>query len=331
MTAHAWDDRPPYTRLVKPLAITLGDPAGIGAEVVFKALREIDLPARIFGSLRLAEQSGPLPPRATFTDVGAPSAPFHFGQISAASGKVALASIDAALEAIANGACSALVTAPIHKQAIAAAGSPFPGHTELLAHHAGLQRYAYDYAMYFDSPSLRVVLLTVHMRLRDAIAAIDPASISALAQLTTREYRRLYGTAPRIGVAALNPHGGEGKRFGDEETVIAAGVADAQAKGMTIDGPHPADTLFLAARQNKYDVVLAMYHDQGLIPVKTLDFARSVNVTLGLPYLRVSVDHGTAFDIAGKGVADAAPMRYALEWAAAHAEKFRGRAAEVQS
>jgi 4-hydroxythreonine-4-phosphate dehydrogenase len=306
---------------VKPLAITLGDPAGIGAEIVFKALAEAGVPAWLFGNRACAERAGAIPKVERFVDVGVPD-DVRFGEVSAAAGRVSLASIDAAVDAITRGDCSALVTAPIHKQAIAAAGSPFPGHTELLASKAGLRRYGWDYAMYFDSPSIRTVLLTVHVPLRDAIASIDADSVAAIARLTTREYERIYGQKPRLGVAGVNPHAGEGGRFGDEETIIARGVAAARNEGIDISGPHPADTLFLAARQRKYDVIVAMYHDQGLIPVKTLEFEQSVNVTIGLPYLRVSVDHGTAFDIAGKGVADAAPMRYAIAWAARHAEKL---------
>ena len=281
---------------MKPLAITLGDPAGIGPEVVRKALDGLEVPVRLFGK----ESSD------------------RCGEVSAENGRIALDAIDGALRAIGNGECSALVTAPIHKLAIAAAGSPFPGHTELLASRAGLQRYAHDYAMYFDSPSLRAVLLSVHLPLRKAIARINAADIAALARLTAREWPRLHKRAPRIGVAGLNPHAGEGGRFGDEEQEIARGVALARDAGVDVSGPHPADTIFRA----QYDVVMAMYHDQALIPIKTMAFAQSVNVTLGLPYLRVSVDHGTAFDIAGKGIADAAPMRYAIEWAARHAEDF---------
>ena len=286
---------------MKPLAITLGDPAGIGPEVVEKALQSLDVPVRLFGK--------------------APG-PVRYGEISAEYGRIALDAIDQALGAIARGECSALVTAPIHKQAAALAGSPYPGHTELLAARAGLSRYGHDYAMYFDSPRLRTVLLSVHVPLQEAIRSVDAELIAGLARLTSREYARLYGSAPRIAVAGVNPHAGEGGKFGDEETVIARGVATAAAEGLAVSGPHPPDTVFLAAASGKYDVVMAMYHDQGLIPVKTLDFARSVNVTLGLPYLRVSVDHGTAFDIAGQGVADAAPMRYAIEWAARHAARF---------
>ena len=283
---------------MKPLAVTLGDPAGIGPEVVEKAISTLDVPVRVFGRV---------PPNV------------RHGEISAEYGRIALDAIDDALDAIARGECSALVTAPIHKQSIALAGCELPGHTELLAARAGLRRYAWDYAMYFDSPRLRTVLLTVHVPLREALAAIDADAIAALARLTSREYARLYGNAPRIAVAGVNPHAGEGGRFGDEETTIARGVELARAGGIDATGPHPPDTVFLGATRGRCDVVMAMYHDQGLIPVKTLDFEHSVNVTLGLPYLRVSVDHGTAFDIAGQGIADAAPMRYAIEWAARHA------------
>ena len=283
---------------MKPLAITLGDPAGIGPEIVEKALARVGVPHRIFGAT----------PKSV-----------RYGEISAEYGRIALDAIDAAVEAIERGECSALVTAPIHKQAIALAGATQPGHTELLAQRAGLHRYGYDYAMYFDSPRLKTVLYTVHVPLREALLALDAETIAALARLTSREYTRLYDAAPRIAVAGVNPHAGEGGRFGDEEEIIARGVSLARAEGLEVSGPHPPDTVFLAATQGRYDVVMAMYHDQGLIPVKTLAFHESVNVTLGLPYLRVSVDHGTAFDIAGKGIADAGPMQYAIEWAARHA------------
>jgi 4-hydroxythreonine-4-phosphate dehydrogenase len=296
---------------VKPLAITLGDPAGIGAEVVFKAMETMDVPARLFGSRAYANP----PAKYDFVDVGGAGA-VRFGQISADYGRIALASLDAALAAIARSECSALVTAPIHKQSIAAAGAEFPGHTELLASRAGLTRYAHEYAMYFDSPSLRAVLLSVHLPLRDAISQIKAQDIEALARLTTREFSRIYGRPPAIAVAGLNPHAGEGGQFGNEELEIRRGID--LCSDLEVTGPHSADTIF----RRKSDVVMAMYHDQALIPIKTMAFDESVNVTLGLPYLRVSVDHGTAFDIAGKGIADAAPMRYAIEWAVRHAEKF---------
>ncbi|HYR27227.1 MAG TPA: 4-hydroxythreonine-4-phosphate dehydrogenase PdxA [Thermoanaerobaculia bacterium] len=285
---------------MKPLAITLGDPAGIGPEVAEKALADLPgIPFRLFGQTH---------------------GPIRYGEISADYGKVALGAIHDAVDAVERGECSALVTAPIHKQSIALAGATFPGHTELLAHRAGLQKYAYDYAMYFDSPRLKTVLLSVHVPLRKALQLIDADAIAALAKLMTREYQKLYGETPRIAVAGVNPHAGEGGKFGDEETLIAEGVKKAASDNVT--GPHPPDTVFLSAVNGRYDVVLAMYHDQGLIPIKTLAFEQSVNVTIGLPYLRVSVDHGTAFDIAGRGIADAAPMKYAIEWAARYAPRF---------
>ena len=307
---------------MKPLAITLGDPAGIGAEVVFKALAEISLPVWLFGSEKLAARAGAIPRVERFVDTGGPAEPVQFGQVSEHAGRVALRSIELAVDAIERGECSGLVTAPIHKQSIALAGATHPGHTEILAARAGLSRYAHDYAMYFDSPTIRTVLLSVHVPLREAIASIDANNVAALARLTSREYARLYGKAPRIGVAGVNPHAGEGGRFGSEEELIARGVRIAGDGGLSIEGPLSPDTLFLAARNGKYDVIMAAYHDQGLIPVKTLEFERSVNVTFGLPYLRCSVDHGTAFDIAGRGVADARPMKYAIEWAARHAGKW---------
>jgi 4-hydroxythreonine-4-phosphate dehydrogenase len=235
----------------KPLAITLGDPAGIGPEIVEKALAELDVPARVFGAV---------------------PAKVRHGEIAAEYGRIALDAIDAAIDAIARGECSALVTAPIHKQSIALAGSPFPGHTELLAARAGLHRYAHDYAMYFDSPRLRTVLLSVHVPLRAALDAVNAGDIAALARLTSREYAKLHGAAPRIAVAGVNPHAGEGGRFGNEEDEIARGVSLAAGEGLAVTGPHPPDTVFLAAANGKYDVVMAMYHDQGLIPVKTLAF-----------------------------------------------------------
>jgi 4-hydroxythreonine-4-phosphate dehydrogenase len=304
---------------VKPLAITLGDPAGIGAEIVFKALKDEAVPAIVFGSRAFASP----PEGVRFVDVGGEGS-IRYGTIDAAYGRIALDSIDVALNAVNSGQCSALVTAPIHKQSIALAGSPFPGHTELLADRAGLKHYAHDYAMYFDSPRIKSALLSVHLPLREAISRIDADDIAALAQLMSREYARLYGHAPRLAVAGVNPHAGEGGKFGDEERIIERGVFLARESGLTISGPHPADTIFLAASRGQYDVVLAMYHDQALIPIKTMAFDESVNVTIGLPYLRVSVDHGTAFDIAGRGVADAAPMRYAIRWAATHIENFKG-------
>jgi len=327
---------------MKPLAITLGDPSGIGAEVVFKALRKLKgrSPFLIFGSWEYARES----PGARFleglkrvrpdeidsdsdrlfVDVGSDTdPPLRWGSVDPHYGRVALDSINAALAAIDNGTCAALVTAPIHKESISLAGSEHPGHTEILASRAGLERYAHDYAMYFDSPVLRVALLSVHLSLREALERVDSETVAALCRLVDREYPRLEGNRPRIGVAALNPHGGESGKFGSEEQKIREGVNQASASGVTVRGPFPADTIFLSAMRGDFDVVVALYHDQGLIPIKTIEFERCVNVTLGLPYLRVSVDHGTAFDIAGQDKANPEPMRYAIDWATRHAVNYR--------
>jgi len=194
---------------VKPLAVTLGDPAGIGAEVVLKALAAIDLPVRLFGSRALAQKCGTIPEHVGFFDVGGGHG-VRFGELSAEAGRIALASIDAAVTSIEHRDCSALVTAPIHKQAVAAAGARFPGHTELLAQRAGLRRYAWDYAMYFDSPEIRTVLLSVHLSLREAIDRVKSDDVAALARLMDREYARLYGTRPRIAAAVVRaPDSGE--------------------------------------------------------------------------------------------------------------------------
>lgn len=327
---------------MKPLAITLGDPAGIGAEVVAAALTTIDYsdPVWLFGEWKyfvetpgadklVASLTRVTDPRGVtnwtrnvFVDVAlSGSESLHFGTVDAAYGRIALASISKAVECIEDGLCAGLITAPINKQAIRAAGGEFPGHTELLASKAGFKRYGFEYAMYFDSPSLRVALLSVHLPLRQALSEIDASKIAGLASLVTREYRRLYGTSPRLGVAGVNPHAGEEGLFGNEDAIVAEGVRQAVAAGNLASGPHAADTIFHAAAGGRYDVVLAMYHDQGLIAVKTLAFDLAVNVTLGLPYLRCSVDHGTAFDIAGKGIADPAPMRNAIEWARRYADR----------
>ncbi|HVT45691.1 MAG TPA: 4-hydroxythreonine-4-phosphate dehydrogenase PdxA [Thermoanaerobaculia bacterium] len=320
-----------------PLAVTLGDPAGIGSEIVFAALASLDLPVWVFGDRAYAEAavgSDALVPyeridvseaanrgglARAFVDVAiSQSAPLTPGVVDARCGAVSLASIEAAVAAVERGDCSALVTAPIHKQAIRAAGSEGTGHTEILAKRAGLTRYGWDHAMYFDSPRLRIVLLSVHLPLQEAIASITADRIAALAVLTASSLARLAGRRPSIAVAGLNPHAGEGGLFGVEEETIARGVALARERGVTVTGPHAADTLFHEACEGRHDVVMAMYHDQGLIPIKTIAFDESVNVTLGLPYLRVSVDHGTAFDIAGKQMANARPMRHAIEWAWRH-------------
>lgn len=331
--------------LEKPLALSLGDPAGIGSEVVFKALRDLgpEPPVWLFGDqgyaskgaeiasapfdlpvFKSAAEATAAKARRAMIALPAETIPLEMGVVRADYGRVALRSIDAAVAAVAAGHCSALVTAPIHKRAVKLAGSEHTGHTELLASKAGLRAYGRDYAMLFDSPTLCVVLLSVHLSLLDAIRSITAEGIADIAELATNYYKQLNGSVPRVAIAGVNPHAGEERAFGDDEIEIERGVKLARERGVEAIGPLAPDTVFVSASRGRYDLVVAMYHDQGLIPVKSLHFESSVNVTIGLPYLRCSVDHGTAFDIAGRGVADPRPMRYAIEWAAKHALKFKG-------
>ncbi|HEY9208772.1 MAG TPA: 4-hydroxythreonine-4-phosphate dehydrogenase PdxA, partial [Acidovorax sp.] len=237
---------------------------------------------------------------------------------SAAAGRAAADCVVWAARAALQGRIAALVTAPLHKEALSAAGVAFPGHTELLqaeaAAHQGVPLAAMPVRMMLASDELRTVLVSIHLSLRDAIAAVTRENILQTLQITHAALLRSLGRAPRMAVAGLNPHAGEGGLFGREEIdSIAPAVADARALGMDVHGPLAPDTVFMRARHTpqhagEFDVVLAMYHDQGLIPVKYLGVDKGVNVTLGLPLVRTSPDHGTAFDIAGQGIADAASL-----------------------
>jgi 4-hydroxythreonine-4-phosphate dehydrogenase len=206
-----------------------------------------------------------------------------------------------------------VATAPINKEALRLAGLPWSGHTDLLAHLTGAQRVA----MMFHSEPLRVVLATIHVPLAAVPALLTRELMEETIALTAREMPRFGWPSPRIGVAGLNPHAGEHGLFGrEEEMAIVPAIQAARARAIDVAGPFPADTLFVRATRGEFDVVVACYHDQGLIPVKLAAFGRAVNVTLGLPMVRTSVDHGTAFDIAGKGVADAGSMIEAVRLAA---------------
>jgi 4-hydroxythreonine-4-phosphate dehydrogenase len=214
-------------------------------------------------------------------------------------------------------------TAPVSKAAFAAAGFPWKGHTDLLAHLCGVS----DVAMMFWSERLRVVLATIHVPLADVPRLITQDRLQGVIRLTAASLPGFGISAPRIGVAGLNPHAGEGGLLGTEDTaVLAPAVAAARARGIDVSGPFPADTLFVRAARGEFDVVVACYHDQGLVPVKLLAFGRAVNVTLGLPIIRTSVDHGTAFDIAGKGVADEGSLVEAILLAARLAVSSSGGA-----
>jgi 4-phospho-D-threonate 3-dehydrogenase / 4-phospho-D-erythronate 3-dehydrogenase len=235
------------------------------------------------------------------------------GRISAASGRAAYDAVVRAIGLARQGAIAGIVTAPIHKEAFAAAGIAYPGHTEILAEHSGGARVA----MMLANDEIRTVLVTIHCSLREAIKRADfPAQMSAI-QLADEGARALGIASPRVAVAGLNPHAGEGGLFGSEEAeIIAPAIEAARREGIDASGPWPGDTVFMQARQGRFDVVVAQYHDQGLIPVKYLGLEKGVNITLGLPFVRTSPDHGTAFDIAGRGIADPASLKTALAYAA---------------
>ena len=279
------------------VAITVGDPAGIGPEIARKAA----------GDPRVRAVCEPViyaPPE---------SASFEPGVLSAEAGRAAYDVICAAVRDAQAGVVDAVATAPINKLAFARAGLPWKGHTDLLAHLTGAPRVA----MMFWSAPLKVVLATVHVPLADVSGALTRDLLDGIIDLTARELPRFGIREPRLALAGLNPHAGEEGLLGTEEQrVLRPAVAAARARGVRIDGPFPGDTVFVRASKGEFDAVIACYHDQGLIPVKLLAFGHAVNVTLGLPIVRTSVDHGTAFDIAGRGTADPGSMVEAVLLAA---------------
>jgi 4-phospho-D-threonate 3-dehydrogenase / 4-phospho-D-erythronate 3-dehydrogenase len=286
--------------LLPAIAITVGDPSGIGPEIALKAARD----ARVTSVCRPILY-GPHTP----DDLSA----FPQGEVSARSARAAYDAILQAVEAARAGTVHAIATAPINKSAFAAAGIPWKGHTDLLAHLCGVP----DVAMMFWSDRLRVVLATVHLPLADVPRALTTDGLLATIRLTAAGLPLFGVPAPRIAVAGLNPHAGEDGLLGSEEaTVMSPAIARARSLGIDVAGPLPADTLFVRAARGEFDVVIAAYHDQGLVPVKLLAFGTSVNVTLGLPIIRTSVDHGTAFDIAGRGIADEGSLVEAIRLAA---------------
>jgi 4-hydroxythreonine-4-phosphate dehydrogenase len=248
----------------------------------------------------------------TVVDTG--GGPFVLGQVSAEGGRAAAAAVLAAARDALAGRVGGLVTAPIHKESLRAAGHPWPGHTEMLAEAAGVS----DVAMMFVGGGLRVALLTIHRPLRTVPDAVTPAEVARVVRLVHRELPRLGAARRRIAVCGVNPHAGEGGLFGREDgDVVRPAVEGLLREGLDVSGPLPADTAFVRAARGEFDAVVAAYHDQGLVPVKLLAFGRAVNVTLGLPFVRTSVDHGTAFDIAGTGTADPGSLVEAMKLAAA--------------
>ncbi len=324
-----------------PIAISTGDPSGIGAEVTLKALAKL-IPGskhlyclvgdfayltacakrfKIKLPLEKLDSQGPAlvgRGRIGVLDLGG-AEKSQWGKISASSGTAAVHYIIKGAQLALEGKASALVTAPISKEAIHKAGCIFPGHTELLAHLSDRK----DFAMMMVGGPFKIVLQSIHLSLKDALKEITRPKVWEKLELAHKSLQRWFGIKnPRIAVAGVNPHAGENGAFGKEEkTILNPVVAKARKLGWAVTGPHPPDTLFYWASKGRYDAVLCMYHDQGLIPLKLAAFDQGVNMTLGLPFIRTSPDHGTAFDIAGKGKAGPSSMMAAIRLAGQLAEK----------
>lgn len=323
-----------------PLLLTMGDAAGIGPEIVLGALAAGDAgDVCVVGDVGVMRRAQALLPEdrrrplAVLADLatqpppdcialwqppGLPAglAQLPWGGVDARAGAAAVRCVEAAVAALQRGAGAALVTAPLHKQALAAAGVPYPGHTELLQALAAAGGAPPPVRMMLANDELKVVLVTIHLALREAIAAVTFDAVLQTLRIAHAAAARWGQPRPHIAVAGLNPHAGEGGLFGDEELrIIAPAVAAARAAGIDAQGPYAPDTVFMRARRGAFDLVVAMTHDHGLIPLKYLGIEHGVNVTLGLPFVRTSPDHGTAYDIAGRGQADAASLRAALRMA----------------
>ena len=347
MTSHLLPSRPLTTR---PIAITPGDPCGIGPEIVARAWCEApavtqgcfvagdvglmrramalvqSTPAIPVCEIAQADEALQVPPNCLPVLQVVPVAPvLPWGQIDARAGQLAGETVLWATRAALRGEVAALVTAPLHKEALHAAGAPYnqyPGHTELLqaeaARHQGLSISNLPVRMMLANDELRVVLVSIHVSLRDALEAITVERVLQTVRITDASLTPLLGRRPRIALAGVNPHAGEGGLFGREEIdILQPCMALARQEGLEVHGPYAPDTVFMRARKQpdgrrEFDVVIAMYHDQGLIPVKYLGVELGVNVTLGLPLIRTSPDHGTAMDVAGQGVANANSLIQAI-------------------
>jgi 4-hydroxythreonine-4-phosphate dehydrogenase len=336
----------PDTRPI--VAITMGDASGIGPEIIMKALAREDVyalcrPVVVGDAARLREADAitrtglqvvavSSPADARFergtvdcVDLGLIPAGHPFGQLSPVSGEAAYRYIERATRLVESGQADAICTAPLSKEALHSAGHKYPGHTELLAHLTGTP----EVSMMLVAPKLRVIHVTTHIGLMDAIRKIEPGLVE---RVIARGHATLVKSGiaePRIGVCGINPHAGENGLFGqgEEEEKIIPAVQKCRAKGWKVEGPLPADTLFFRAARGDFDLVVAMYHDQGHGPVKVMGLEAGVNITVGLPVIRTSVDHGTAFDIAGKGIADEGSLIEALKQAADLAPKRAAAAA----
>ncbi|HEY9280922.1 MAG TPA: 4-hydroxythreonine-4-phosphate dehydrogenase PdxA [Eoetvoesiella sp.] len=320
-----------------PVGITLGDAAGIGPEIIVKMFAAgLPVPAIVYGdagilqttidrlglskqlsvkvldhasSLRVDTNCLPVLNRWTRLPADLP-----LGQLSAAAGRAAYEYLCHAIDDAQAGLLRAVVTAPLNKKAMQAGGADYPGHTEILAERTNTRHYA----MMLANQELRVILVTIHMALSDVSAHITYDAELNTIRLAHQACLLAGRPKPRVAVAGLNPHAGESGRFGQEEiSIIGPAIEQAKAEGIDASGPWPGDTVFMRARQGEFDIVVAQYHDQGLIPVKYLGVDHGVNVTIGLPFVRTSVDHGTAFDIAGQGIADPSSLRAAYNLALA--------------
>ena len=297
--------------VTKPrIALTAGDPAGIGPEIVAKAAQDPSVLAVCDPVIFAAPTNGAI----------------RAGEVSAAAGKAAYDTIVRAVVAALRREVDAIATAPVNKLAFAQAGLPWKGHTDLLAHLCKTPRVA----MMFHSPQLKVVLITVHVPLAEVPSLLTAELVDHTIGLTVEAMSSFGVRSPRLALAGLNPHAGEAGVIGTEDDrVLAPAIGRARRRGVDIAGPVPGDTVFVRASRGEYDCVIACYHDQGLIPVKLLAFGQAVNVTIGLPIIRTSVDHGTAFDIAGRGIADPGSMVAAVKLAAQMAaERAHTRAAD---
>lgn len=318
------------------VCLTMGDGAGVGPEIIVKALSRDDVfdhcRPLVVGDAKLLERaSGIVGSRvsvhsinrveeATFTkgvidciDLDLLPSDLPFGQVSPEAGDAAYQYIKKAVELANAGLIDAICTAPLNKEALHKGGHRYPGHTELLAELTGTE----DFAMMLSAPKLNVIHVTTHVGLIDAIQRIDPERVYKVIKMADETLKRSGIENPKIAVCGINPHAGENGLFGngEEEEKIVPGVKRAQEEEIHVVGPLPADTLFFRATRGDFDMVVAMYHDQGHGPIKVLGLEAGVNITVGLPIIRTSVDHGTAFDIAGKGIADPASLEEAIRQA----------------
>ncbi|MDY3331491.1 MAG: 4-hydroxythreonine-4-phosphate dehydrogenase PdxA [Pelistega sp.] len=330
-----------YTNDCKPIGITMGDAAGIGPELIVKLFKQgLPAPAVVYGDIfslqRAAEFCGILDlhivecqtakealsvPEGAIPVISCGIAfdeSLVLGESSAAAGEGSYRFLNKAIDEAMSGEIAAIVTAPLHKVSLKKAGYDFPGHTEILAYRAGVEHVG----MMLLNDELRVILVTIHMALTEVPQHITAENEEKTIRLAAQACRQLGLVNGRIAVAGLNPHAGEEGRFGrEDEDIIRPVIERLQREGLNVSGPYPGDTIFMRARRGEFDIVVAQYHDQGLIPVKYLGVDTGVNVTVGLPFIRTSVDHGTAYDIAGKGIADESSLREAFLLAMRIADK----------